>query len=428
MKQPDPERTREYRHFEQGIGAMVYDLVLKGGTVIDGAQGLNGVYDVAIRGETIAAVEKEIAEPARETVDLAGRILTPGWIDIHTHIYAGATTWGIRADALCLATGVTTVVDAGSPGWANFMGFRDYVAAPARTQVLTFVHISGIGLTYGPVGEMVDMRYADPERTAYVIGTWPELCVGVKVREGSHQVGENGVAPLKLAVKAAEFSNSRVMVHAGAGVPLPDVLGEVRPGDIVTHCYHGGGDTILGNEETVIPEVWEARERGVLFDLGHGGGSFLFDVAKKALAQGFPSDVISTDLHVHCLNDPVHSLPETASKMLNLGMELPEVVYQTTAAPAAAIGREDELGTLKVGTVADLAAFEVREGAFEFRDVADNLEMGARMIQPVATVRKGTVYRPEDLKEEVAETLRRAREMNGLIRGRFEPMRPGPGT
>ena len=248
----------------------------------------------------------------------------------------------------------------------EFHGFRDYVAAPARTQVLTFVHISGIGLTYGPVGEMQDLRYADPERTAYIISRWPELCVGVKVREGRQQVGDNGVAPLKLAVEAAELSDSKVMVHAGAGVPLPEVLGEVRRGDIVTHCYHGGGDTILGSEERVIPEVWAARERGVLFDLGHGGGSFLFEVAKKALAQGFPSDVISTDLHVHCLNDPVHSLPETASKLLNLGMELQEVVYQTTTAPAAAIGRSDELGTLKVGTVADLAAFEVREGAFEF--------------------------------------------------------------
>ena len=405
---------------------MTYDLVLKGGTVIDGAQGLNGIYDVAVRGETIAAVEKEIAEPANETVDLSGRFLTPGWVDIHTHIYAGATTWGIQADALCLATGVTTVVDAGSPGWANFMGFRDYVAAPARTQVLTFVHISGIGLTCGPVGEMQDLRYADPERTAYVIRRWPDLCVGVKVREGRQQVGDNGVAPLRLAVEAAELSDSKVMVHAGAGVPLPDVLGVVRPGDIVTHCYHGGGDTILGGAETVIPEVWAARERGVLFDLGHGGGSFLFEIARKALAQGFPSDVISTDLHVHCLNDPVYSLPETASKLLNLGMELPEVVYQTTAAPASAIGRDHELGTLKVGTVADLAAFEVQEGAFEFRDVGDNLEVGSRMIEPVLTVRKGKVYRPADLKEEVAETLHRAREMNALVRGRFDKPGPGP--
>ena len=403
---------------------MIYDLVLKGATVIDGAQGLNGEYDVAVHGEKIAAVEKEIAEPAKETVDLGGSILTPGWIDIHTHIYAGATTWGIQGDALCLGTGVTTVVDAGSPGWANFMGFHDYVAAPARTQVLTFVHISGIGLTCGPVGEMLDLRYADPERTAYIIGRWPDLCVGVKVREGRHQVGDNGVAPLKLAVKAAELSNSKVMVHAGAGVPLPDVLGEVRPGDIVTHCYHGGGDTILDPGGRVIPEVWAARERGVLFDLGHGGGSFMFEVAKKALSQGFPSDVISTDLHVLCLNDPVCSLPETASKMLNLGMELPEVVYQTTAAPAAAIGRDNELGTLKVGTVADLAAFEVRYGAFEFRDVRDNLEVGSRMIQPVLTVRKGTLYRPEDLKEEVAETFHRAREMHALVRGTFDRLMP----
>ena len=201
---------------------------------------------------------------------------------------------------------------------------------------------------------MQDLRYADPERTAYIISRWPGTLCGREGARGQATGGDNGVAPLKLAVEAAELSDSKVMVHAGAGVPLPEVLGEVRRGDIVTHCYHGGGDTILGSEERVIPEVWAARERGVLFDLGHGGGSFCLEVAKKALAQGFPSDVISTDLHVHCLNDPVHSLPETASKLLKPGDGVAGGRLQTTTAPAAAIGRSDELGTLKVGTVADL--------------------------------------------------------------------------
>ncbi len=398
---------------------MSYDLVLKGATVIDPAQNIHGVCDVAIRAGKIAAVAEKITEPSRESIALEGKILTPGWIDIHAHVYAGSTTWGIRADALCLATGVTTIVDAGSPGWANFLGFRDHIAAPARTRILTFVHISGIGLTYGPLGEMEDLRYADPERTAFVIHNWSDWCVGVKVRQGESQVGENGVEPLRLAVKAAELSGTRVMVHIGVGVPLPDVLAEMRQGDIATHCYHGGGDTILGERDTVIPEVWKARERGILFDLGHGGGSFLFEVAKKALAQGFPSDVISTDLHIHCLNDPVYSLPETASKLLNLGIELPEIVRQTTSAPAAAIGRSEELGTLKPGTGADLAAFDIQEGAFDFVDVRDNHETGRQNIQPFLTVRAGRVYRPADLAEELEETLRRAREMKALMGRNF---------
>jgi len=398
---------------------MFYDLILKGATVLDATQGICGVRDVAIRAGKIAAVAEEISEPAKERIHLAGKLLTPGWIDIHTHVYAGATTWGIRADALCLATGVTTVVDAGSAGWASFLGLRDYVIAPARTRILAFVHISGIGLVYGPLGEMEDLRYADPERTAAVICTWSDCCVGVKVRLGRRQVGENGIEPLRLAIEAAALSETRVMVHIGQGTPLPEVLVEARPGDIVTHCYHGNDDTILDDDGEVLSEVWRARERGVLFDLGHGGGSFRYDVAQRALAQGFRPDIISTDLHVHSLNGPVYSLPETASKLLNLGIELPEVIRLTTSAPAAAIGRGEDLGTLRVGAVADVAAFEVLEGTFDFVDVRGQHETGTRMIQPLLTVRAGQVYRPADLEEEVADIGRRAREMNAVNAGRL---------
>ncbi len=396
---------------------VIYDLVLRGATVIDPSQGLNGPCEVAVRAGRIAAVEREILAPSTETVDLEGKILTPGWIDIHAHVYPGATTWGYHADAHCLSTGVTTIVDAGSSGWANFRGLLDYVMLPSRTQVLAFVHLSGIGLTYGPLGELVDIRYADPERTALVIRNWPDRCVGVKIRAGLFQLGEHGIEPVRLAVQAAERSGTPVMAHMGVGIPLPDVLDEMRPGDILTHCFHEKGDTILGDGDTVIPAAWEARERGVLFDLGHGGGSFTFAVARQALAQGFPSDVISTDLHTGSLSDPVHSLPETASKMLLLGMDLEEVVRQTTAGPAAAIGREEELGTLKVGTVADLAAFEIKEGGFDFTDVRDVVETGDRMIAPVMTVREGKVFRPEDLKDELEEAEARVEEMRRLVRG-----------
>jgi dihydroorotase len=194
----------------------------------------------------------------------------------------------------------------------------------------------------------------------------------------------------------------------------------MRSGDILTHCFHEKGDTILGDGDTVIPEAWEARERGVLFDLGHGGGSFTFAVARKALADGFPSDVISTDLHTGSLNDPVHSLPETASKMLHLGMDLKEVIRQTTAAPAAAIGLGENLGTLRVGSVADLSAFEIRQGDFRFRDVRDVEETGKRTIAPVLTVREGKVYRPEDLAEEMQEVVARVEEMRRLVTGRTD--------
>jgi dihydroorotase len=399
---------------------VTYDLVLKGATVIDPSQDLNGRYEVAVRGGRVAAVEKEILAPSKEIVELEGKILTPGWIDIHAHVYPGATTWGYHADAHCLSTGVTTIVDAGSAGWANFRGLLDYVMAPSRTQILAFVHVSGIGLTYGPLGELLDLRYADPERTAMVIRNWPDRCVGVKIRAGAPQLGEHGVKAIRLALRAAELSGTPLMAHMGQEFPLPDVLNELRAGDIATHCFHQKGDTILGDEEKVIPAAREARKRGVLFDLGHGGGSFTFAVAKQALAQGFPSDVISTDLHTGSLDDPVHSLPETASKMLHLGMGLEEVVRQTTAAPANAICRGDELGTLKVGTVADLAAFEIQEGSFKLTDVRDFVETGERMITPVLTVREGKVYRPGDLVEELAEGRERVEEMRSLMSGKSD--------
>ncbi len=405
----------------------MYDLILSGATVIDPAQGLCGVRDVAITKDKIAAVEAQITAPARERISLQGKILTPGWIDIHAHVYAGATTWGIKADAHCLATGVTTIVDAGSSGWANFIGFRDYVAAPARTRVLAFVHISGIGLTYGPLGEMEDLRYGDPERTAFVVHNWSDTCVGVKVRQGGFQVGQNGVEPLRLAVKAAEMARVPVMVHIAVGVPLPAVLELLRRGDIVTHCYQGTGDSIVGKEGHILPQVWQARQQGVFFDVGHGGGSFDYEIAKQALARGFRADVISTDLHAHSLEDPVYSLPETASKLLNLGVELTEVVRLCTSAPAAAIGRGEELGSLKAGTAADLAAFEVQEGEFTFRDVRGRVETGRQRIEPVLTVRAGRTYRPDDLRAEVEETRQRARQMKAITGKNFAALGWTPG-
>ena len=400
--------------------ADTFDLLLTGATVLDPSQGLHGALEVGVRQGRIAAVGPALAGTARQRIDLAGRLLTPGWIDIHAHVYAGATTWGIRADALCLATGVTTIVDAGSPGWANLPGFIDYVAAPARTRVLTFVHIAGIGLTYGPLGELEDIRYADPERTAAAIEHWRDYCVGVKVRQGGFQVGANGVEPLRLAVKAGRYTNTPVMVHIAVGVPLADVLAELRPGDIVTHCYQGTGDGVLGADGEVVPEARAARARGVLFDVGHGGGSFRFDVARAALARGFGADVISTDLHAHNIDGPVYSLAETASKLLNLGVRLEEVVRQCTAAPAAAIGRAGQLGTLQVGVAADLAAFEVHEaGRFEFRDVAGEVLVGERRIEPVLTVRAGTPYRPADLAAECEDAVRRARQMRAFTGRNF---------
>ena len=406
---------------------MACDLLLKGARVIDPSQDFDSVCDVAIVGEEIAVVGAEIEEQAGQTIDLSGKILTPGWIDIHAHVYAGSTTWGIRGDALCLATGVTTIVDAGSAGWANFQGLVDYVIEPARTQILGYVHIAGVGLTYGPVGEMIDLRYADPERTAFVVHNWRESCAGIKVRQGEFQVGENGTEPLRLAVQAAELAGVPVMVHIARGVPIGEVLSLLRPGDIVTHCYQGTGDGVVDDSGEVVPEVWEARERGVLFDVGHGGGSFDYGIAISALANDFVADVISTDLHAHSWDVKIKSMPDTASKLLNLGVSLERVVQQSTSAAAEAIGRSDDLGTLRPGTVADLAAFEVVEGAFEFADVRGRREQGDRKIEPVLTVRRGRAYWPEELSEELEADREQMLFMRNLTAKNFAVLGWTPG-
>ena len=369
---------------------MKYDILLKGGTVIDPPQKLHDQRDVAIIDGKIAAIEDDIsAREATQTVFVEGKYVTPGLVDIHAHVYAGVTTWGVKADPVCTTTGVTTIVDAGSPSWATFPGFREYIAQPAQTHILTYIHISGIGLVYGPVGEMHELEYAHPEKVADTLMENRDITVGVKVRQGKSQVGDNGVEPLKLAIKAAEVADTSVMVHIGTGVPLPNVLKLMRPGDVVTHCFQGNGDCIVDDKGRVIPDAWAAREDGIIFDVGHGGGSFNYEVAQRAMEQGFISDVISTDLHSGNINGPVYDLPTTLSKFLNLGLSLEEVIEKSTIAAAKAIGREAELGHLKIGTVADIAVFDVIEGEFELFDTHGTMAIANQKLQADLTIREG---------------------------------------
>jgi dihydroorotase len=371
---------------------MKYDILLKGGTVIDPTQKLHDRRDVAVIDGKIAAIEDDIsAREATQTVFVEDKYVTPGLVDIHAHVYAGVTTWGVKADPVCTTTGVTTIVDAGSPSWATFPGFREYIAQPAQTDILTYIHISGIGLVYGPVGEMSELEYANPEKVADTLMQNRDITVGVKVRQGKFQVGDNGVEPLKLAIKAAELADTSVMVHIGTGVPLPDVLKLMRPGDVVTHCFQGNGDCIVDDKGRVIPEAWAAREDGIIFDVGHGGGSFNYEVAQRAVEQGFISDVISTDLHTGNINGPVYDLPTTLSKLMHLGLPLADVIEKATFSAAKAIQREDQLGNLKVGTVADVAVFDVLEGQFEYFDSHRTKFIGDKKLKTELTIRAGKI-------------------------------------
>jgi dihydroorotase len=385
---------------------MEYDLLLRGGTVVDPSQSLHAVRDVAVSGTKIAAIAESIPGPAARTLDVRGKLVTPGLVDIHTHVYAGVTTWGVRPDPAGLRSGVTTLVDAGSPSFVTLPGFRWYVAEPAVTRVLTFVHISALGLLYGPVGEMIDLRYADPEKCAEAVSENGDLAVGVKVRQGIMQVGEHGVTPLRLAVRAAEQADTRVMVHIGAGVPLPEVLALLRPGDIVTHCFQGNGDCLVGDRGQVIPEAHEARRQGIIMDVGHGGGSFRWEVAERALDQGFLPDVISTDLHTGNILGPVYDLPTTLSKFLHLGLSLEQVIAAATQAAARTIGRPD-LGALRVGGPADLAVFDLVEGEFELFDTHGHSRLVRRRLMPVYTVAGGRAFSPADVAPEPEAEIRK---------------------
>ncbi|MBM3236890.1 amidohydrolase/deacetylase family metallohydrolase [Candidatus Poribacteria bacterium] len=371
---------------------MQYDLVLKGGKIIDKSQGLSGKFDIAFAKGKIAAIEADIpAEQSAQVINVTGKLVTPGLIDIHAHVFTDCTNLGIAVDDICPRTGVTTLVDAGSAGWVTLPGFRKYIIEPAVTRVLCLVHISTLGLIYSGIGEMLNIDYANPETTAQAVMGNRDVAIGVKVRQGQSIVGGNGFEPLHRAVKAAEMSNTFVMVHIGSMPgPLPEALKLLRSGDIITHCFHGRQTGVLDENGKLLHEVRAARREGIIFDIGHGAGSFSFKTARVALDSDFPPDVISSDLHGGSINGPVFDMPTTLSKFLYLGMPLEDVIEKATAAPAKVIGRE-ELGTFKIGTTGDVAVFELAEGEFELRDAERNTVIANQRLMPVLTIKGGKV-------------------------------------
>ncbi|MCY4544529.1 MAG: amidohydrolase/deacetylase family metallohydrolase [Gemmatimonadetes bacterium] len=343
-------------------------LLLRGGTVVDPSQDLNRVCDVSIRGGSISAVGDGLPVEGRRVVDVSGRYVFPGLVDLHAHICWGFTDIGLVPDDVCPSTGVTAIVDAGSSSWPSQEAFRRNVAEPSRTRVFGFSNISSVGIPTAGTPELASLRFVDVDRSVTAVAGNRDLMTGIKVRQGRHLVGDNGVEPTRLAVEAAEQLGVPVMVHVGnTPCPLGGIMDLLRPGDIITHAYHGHPHGILDDHGAVWEDVIEGRSRGILMDVGHGAGSFSFDVAKAAFERGFFPDAISTDLYTVNVNGPVFDLPTTMSKMLNLGMPLTDIVESTTSIPAAAIGRTG-LGTLRPGASADVAVFVMEEGDFEFTD------------------------------------------------------------
>jgi dihydroorotase len=378
--------------------AQEYELLIKGGHVIDPKNEIDGPMDIAINDGTIESVASNISEDSAErVVNAEGLFVTPGLIDMHSHNYYGTEPYrsysngflALPPDGFTFRAGVTTVVDVGGAGWTNFQHFKDQVIDRSQTRVLAFINIVGDGMSGAPEQNLNDM---DPRMTSITANRFSEI-VGVKI---AHYSG-NDWEPYRRTVEAAENAGIPVMVDfGGATPPLPleelffDVL---RPGDIYTHAYGGGvavRQAVTDEEGNLRPRMLEAQERGIIFDVGHGGGSFFYSVAVPAMEQGLMPDVISTDIHRGSMNDGMKDMLNVVSKFMNLGMSLQEVIHASAWKPAQVIQRE-ELGHLSEGAGADIAIFRLHEGEFGFLDSRGYLKPGTQKLETELTIRAGRV-------------------------------------
>lgn len=377
------------------FGQTHYDLLLQGGHVIDANSKLDAVRDVAIQGGKVAAIAVHIpSSEARKTIDVRGLYVTPGLVDIHVHVYAGtgmrdaySGDHSVYPDGFTFRSGVTTVVDAGSSGWRNFPDFKERIIDRSKTRVLALLNIVGNGMGGGKIEQNLDDM--DAKATADVAGKYKHTVVGIKT---AHYDGPEWT-PVERAVEAGTLANIPVMVDFGTfrpERPFQDlVLKKLRPGDIYTHTYLDAVPMLDANGH-VLPYLFEARKRGIIFDVGHGGGSFLFRQAVPAIRQGFVPDSISTDLHIDSMNSGMKNMLNVMSKFLNMGLTLEEVVARSTLNPAREIKRDD-LGRLSVGASADVTILRLEKGNFGFVDVFGARLPGHQRLVCELTVRNGLV-------------------------------------
>jgi dihydroorotase len=381
-----------------------FDLVLKGGDVLDPSQSLRGRRDVGIRFGVIEAVEADIpADRALRVLDASGKVVTPGLIDLHAHVFPYGSGIGIPADELVPFQATTTLVSAGDAGANNIAAFRRAIVGQTRSRLYAFVHIASIGLTGFPVPELYNIDYAQVDAAAKAVAENSDLVIGIKVRMSENVIAKNGLEPLKRAIKACEVAGTggKVMCHIG-GVETPELMSQIldtlRAGDILTHSYSGapniaGRFTNIVQEGRLLPAALAAKQRGVVFDVGHGGGSFDYTVAEVAIPAGAGPDTISSDIHVVSGNTPgMPYLTWVMSKFLNMGFTLEQVVAMATINPAKIINRAAKLGTLQIGAPADVSLLEVVDGPIEFVDTRNNKRQGKSHIKPTGVVLAGVPY------------------------------------
>ncbi len=379
---------------------MSFDLILKGGRVIDPSQNIDGVMDVAFAGGKVVKVGRDLG-PAEDVRDVSGLIVVPGLIDLHTHVYWGGTSLGIDAEDFCRTSGVTTAVDTGSAGPGNFAGFRKHVIERSDVRILAYLHVSFAGI-FGfsktvMVGESEELRLMAPAEAVKVADENRDVIVGIKVRVGRHSSGIHGVAPLDIALQAANEVGMPLMCHIDFPPPsYEDVVNRLRPGDVLTHAFRPFPNAPVDHQGRVKDAVKRARERGVTFDIGHGKGSFAFRTARAMLANGFHPDTISSDIHQLCIDGPAYDQVTTLSKFLCMGMPLSDVIAASTVNAATALKRP-ELGTLKPGSAGDATILTIEDGEFDYEDVTGEHMTGTKRIRSVGVALNGRWWHPADI-------------------------------
>lgn len=375
---------------------MILDLLIKNGTVISPATGINGRYDVGITGGKIAVLvpsgQDETVLTARETLDATGLLVTPGLIDIHVHVFPAGAQLAIDADTVGVQQGVTTVVDAGSAGVDNFAQFVSQVVERKETEVLAWLNIARQGLA-GGLAELSDLGNLAPAEAVALIRENP-LIRGIKVRMSGSVVGQSGIQPLLIAKEAAREAQVPLFVHIGNAPPaLGDILDQLEEGDVVTHAFHGKPGGILDPQGELVPQAARALARGVRFDVGHGTASFSFQTMFKARRLNIAPHSISTDIYEQNFSGPVHSLTMTMSKFLALGFPLEQIIEAVTWAPARILGLERRLGSLAPGRAADITILRLEEEAVVFVDAENERLPGQQVLRAFYTIKAGRVVR-----------------------------------
>lgn len=381
-----------------------FDLLIRGGEVLDPSQSLRARMDIGVRNGVIAAVQPSISpDQARQVIDATGRLVTPGLIDLHSHCFPYGSALAIPADELAPLQGTTTAVSAGDAGANNFAAFRRFVVGATRTRLYAFVHIANMGLAGFPAPELYEMGFADTELAARALAENSDMAIGIKVRMSENVIARHGLEPLRRALQACEMvgGGAKVMCHIG-GVETRQLMSRLldllRPGDILTHCYSGapnlGGDfTNIVQDGKLLPAALAAKRRGVHFDVGHGAGSFDYTVAEAAIAQGALPDTLSSDMHVVSGNTPGRPyLTWVMSKFLNMGFDLAQVIAMVTVNASRAIGKLATLGTLQSGASADIALLEVVDGPVSFVDTRNNTRQGNVHLRVAQTIRAGVPF------------------------------------